>query len=177
MLENYNEVNLTANAYMIKEMGDGFLCSVGYPFKPIDKTATESSIKLAKRFIKEFTNFMISLELEDPVYCSVGVALGPVESSFSSEGVVRYDLFGNAIVMATRYESLRNQIFKKVNIIPSNIIIVQESIYKSLPPSMREDFVGLEIKQAGISIKDDPTATKLYFTGIAYKKSMELEAS
>ena len=42
---------------LIKEMGDGFLCSIGYPFKPPgSKNKATHTVMLAERFMKELTN-------------------------------------------------------------------------------------------------------------------------
>jgi hypothetical protein len=49
MSENYDPNSLRANAYRIKEMGDGFLCSVGYPFRTGGKSASETAVELAEQ--------------------------------------------------------------------------------------------------------------------------------
>ena len=177
MLKNYDDEKLTANAFMIKEMGDGFLCSIGFPFKPPEKSKTAHAVRLAERFVKEFTNFMIDLQLKNPVYCAAGISLGQVEGMFSTEGVVRYDLFGQAVVMATRYESMRKQVFSKFKIVPSNIIILQERVFDSLPPEMREEYLDLNLKKAKLIVKDDEKAERLYFSGVAYQKTEEVESA
>ena len=176
MLQNYDDQKLTANAFMIKEMGDGFLCSVGFPFSPVENSKAEAAVKLSQRFVREFTNFMLDLAMIEPVFCSVGISFGTVEGIFSTEGIVRYDIFGDAVVMATRYEAMRKEIFGTYKLTPSNIITIQERVFESLTPELREAFVAFDLSKVRIQVKDDPAAKRLYFGGLTYEKN-ELEAS
>ena len=50
MSENYDSESLTSNAFRIKEMGDGFLCSVGYPFASPGENAANEAVYLCLRF-------------------------------------------------------------------------------------------------------------------------------
>ena len=111
---------------MIKEMGDGFLCSVGFPFKHLGSDIDTSAIEFAERIVASFTNQIIKLGTREPIYCSTGVARGRVKAYFSKSGSIRHDLWGDGIVKATRYEALRKDIFEILNIVPSNIIILQQ---------------------------------------------------
>ncbi|RYZ77645.1 MAG: membrane protein, partial [Proteobacteria bacterium] len=53
MLAYYQVDRMEANAYLIKEMGDGFLCSVGFPFK-CRGDIFENSIALSEIFVEVF---------------------------------------------------------------------------------------------------------------------------
>ena len=53
LTENYSDKDMAANRYRVKEMGDGFLCSIGYPLaSPHKGSDADLSLKLARRFIK-----------------------------------------------------------------------------------------------------------------------------
>jgi hypothetical protein len=49
--EGYVGKNLKPNAYRVKEMGDGFLCSIGYPLQSLTDNLTNDAIELARRSI------------------------------------------------------------------------------------------------------------------------------
>ena len=82
--------------------------------------------------------------------------------------IVRHDLWGEAIVLATRYEGLRKSLFKHLKLEPSNILILQEAVFQDLPNEKKEKFVELDLKKAKIRVRDDEAATKLAFRGVEY---------
>ena len=168
MMEGYNPETLQSTAYMIKEMGDGFICSIGFPFKQVSKSMAESAVNLAERFEKTFTSLVVKFETEIPVYCSVGVAMGNVKAYFSKSGSIRHDLWGEAIVKAIRYESSRKQIFNTLRLEPSNIIILENSVYESLGQIKKKEFIELDLVKSKISIRDHLAAKKLAFKGVVY---------
>ena len=159
IFEQYDEESLTANGYIVKEMGDGLLCSVGFPFKaPQDNQKCLCAVALAERFVSEFMDTVQSLPLTAPIFCAVGIAYDNVEGFFSESGVVKYDLFGKGLVLATRYETSRKEIVEKMNLGTKNIIILQHKVYESLPVAKKEEYALLNIKDLNIQIRDDESA-------------------
>ena len=49
-------------------------------------------------------------------------------------------------------------------------------MHASLPTEKRDEFLDLNLKKAGLSVKDDEKAERLYFSGVAYQKS-DVEAA
>lgn len=159
--EGYDGINLKSRAYRIKEMGDGFLCSIGYPFQSLTDNPAHDAVDLAKDFIRILAEESAMLHSTTPVACGIGIALGPMTGFFPESGTKEYDIFGQPIVLATRYESLRKSLFESD---PSgSIIIIQELVYQSLDPSHREGFVVMNLKDSGFVVRDDPAATHLYY--------------
>ena len=144
-MEGYDAERQVASAFMVKEMGDGFICSVGFPFAPPSHNKALTSISLAERFIQEFNDVMQQLNYRENIYCGIGIAMGPVSGFFSQSGVIRYDLFGRGIVLATRYEALRKKIFDELKLGESNIIVIQEKVFCSLPRQERQQFAQIRI--------------------------------
>jgi len=55
MMRGYDGQSLTSAGYMIKEMGDGFLCSVGFPLKQLGPSKAECAVDLARQIIYRFS--------------------------------------------------------------------------------------------------------------------------
>lgn len=159
--EGYDGINLKSRAYRIKEMGDGFLCSIGYPFQSMTDNPAHDAIDLAKDFIRILAEESAMLHTATPVACGIGIALGPMTGFFPESGTKEYDIYGLPIVLATRYESLRKSLFEAD--LSGSIIIIQELVYQSLDPSHREGFVAMNLKESGFVVRDDPAATHVYY--------------
>ncbi len=159
--EGYDGIHLKSRAYRIKEMGDGFLCSIGYPFLSMTDNPANDAIDLAKDFIRILEEESSMLHVTTPIACGIGIALGPLNGFFPESGTKEYDIFGLPIVLATRYESLRKTLFESEQ--HGSIIIIQELVYQSLDPSHREGFMAMNLKEIGFVVRDDPAATHLYY--------------
>ncbi len=161
-MENYSTETLSANAYRMKEMGDGFLCSVGYPFKiPNGINQAAFASQLALRFIAIFDEHTKAMDYPLPIYCAIGIAGGDLEGFYPESGTREYDLYGRAVILATRYESMRKNIF--VGQPDASLIIVQEEIYLSLPTELRQRFHEFDLVLNKLKVRDDPSARVLYY--------------
>ncbi len=157
MMKNYQPQTLEANAYRIKETGDGFLCSIGYPFKAAEgKPLVDVAVSLAQEFVRVFSYCLVDFPSLQHLTCCCGVALDRVESFFPKQGVQVYDLYGRAIVLATRYEALRKElrIFTK----ESSYIILQDRVYQNLSDARKADFERMDLAAIGLKVRDDADA-------------------
>lgn len=162
MNQNYIATEMQANAFRIKEVGDGFLCSVGFPFKTPNGEALESfSYKLALQFIEIFKKEVATHFMEAEQFCGIGIAKGEVFGYFPASGPKEYDLFGDSIVLATRYENMRKVLLKNQH--AADIIVIQEHVYQGLTADEQLDFVEINLKQAGLKVRDDKMAERLYY--------------
>ncbi len=146
LMERYDPQRFQCNAYMIREMGDGFLCSIGYPFHQTGRLKSESAVELAERLIEEFDGLVQSLDAPQKIYCSIGIVRGPVKSYFSRSGRIRDDLWGRSIAMASDYSESSRPIFASRSMNPSNIIILHDAVFNSLPSSKRQNYEILKIQ-------------------------------
>ncbi len=165
MMKNYQPLTLEANAYRIKETGDGFLCSIGYPFKAAEgKPLVDVAVSLAQEFVRVFSNCLTDFPSLQHLTCCCGVALDRVESFFPKQGVQVYDLYGRAIVLATRYEALRKElrIFTK----ESSYILLQDRVYQNLSDARIADFERMALAAIGLKARDDADAVACYFQRI-----------
>ena len=161
MMDGYDAETMTSKGYMIKEMGDGFLCSVGFPFKSLGDLKTEDAVDLGQSIIETFTEVMQGVDAEHPIYCSIGIAKGPVKAYFSKSGSIRHDLWGKAIVLATRYEAMRKRIFETLNVPVSSVLLLQDEVYASLSSEKRAKFQTIELKKYGMKVRDDSGAERI----------------
>jgi class 3 adenylate cyclase len=160
MMQNYNEFKLEANAYRIKEMGDGLLCSVGFPFQtPGGQNKEILAVQLAQSFIRIFHEEARALLPNEPVFCCVGISMGPIEAFYPHSYPMEYDIFGRPLVLATRYEAARKELFHYIE--PTSLIILHEDVYKILPDEMRKFCHQYDLEH--FRIRDDQHARTLYF--------------
>ncbi len=162
MMERYNGESLVANAYRVKEMGDGFLCTVGFPFGCPQPNAAEHSLKLAFAFMQIFHEHAAQVHTSVPMHCAVGIALGPVEAYYPESGAQVYDLFGRGIILATRYESMRDLLFPHLKVRES-IVVLQKAVYDRLDAEQQRLFTRFELDGRQLYVRDDEEAPCLYY--------------
>jgi hypothetical protein len=161
MMKGYQPHTREASAYRIKETGDGFLCSIGYPFRTAGgQSVAEVAVSLAQEFVRIFYKVLARFPDLRRLTCCCGIALDRVESFFPKEGVQVYDLYGRAIVLATRYEALRKEI--KIFNSEASTIILQERVHQSLPEPMRSQFEPMNLLSLGVRVRDDSEATACF---------------
>ncbi len=161
MNEGYDGKNLKARAYRIKEIGDGGLCSIGYPFASLTENPANEAVDLAKSIAQAIAEEAEMLHSEVPIACGFGIALDTLTGFYPESGTKEYDIFGLALVLATRYEAMRKTLFEAET--GRSILIIQEVVYLSLDPSHRHGFVAMDLKELGIVVRDDPAAVRLYY--------------
>ncbi len=169
MLEDYAEDPLKAKAFRIKEMGDGFLCSVGYPFASVTDNPFNDAYRLALQVFDIFANEVIDFSHNEPIHCGMGLAYDMVESFFPESGTMHYDLFGHGIVLATRYESMRKVLFEALG--PSSYLIVQEKVFLNLSPELQNGIERYDLAANNKVVRDDKAATTLYFLRLEHSKT------
>lgn len=147
LMERYDPLRFQCNAYMIREMGDGFLCSIGYPFHQLGRLKSESAVELAEKLIEEFNALALALDAPEKIHCSIGIVRGPVKSYFSRSGRIRDDLWGRSIAMASVYGELSSQLFASRSMEPCNIIILHDAVFNSLPRSKRQNYEIIKIQE------------------------------
>ena len=162
MMENYDGSQLRANAYMLKEMGDGFLCSINFPFLSYENQS-HAAFDLGERFILAFREAVNRYLEQKSVYCAVGIVKGEVSGYFPTAGLKHYDLSGDTIVKARRYESMRKLMFEK-GVKSSDIMILQEDVFKALPSEYRKRCKAFHLEN--YRIRDDYSATVLYYVSM-----------
>ena len=159
-MENYSQSEFEANAYRIKEMGDGFLCSVGFPFKTPGTLSRETlAIKLSQQFISIFHDEALKLASDEKIHCAIGIASGVIEAFYPHTTPKEYDIYGRPLVLATRYEQIRKELFQHIP--KSSIIILQDAVHARLPQQFAQHFQGFELNN--FRIRDDHDAKRLYY--------------
>jgi len=170
---DYQHNPLKSRAFRLKETGDGFISSIGYPFladepDSLANHAIETSLIMFKVFNDEVERF----DYENPIKGSMGLAFNTVQGTFQSSDIKSYDLFGNALIQANRYEEIRkhpsvSEIIKQTAAAQGleyyNILIIQDVIYNSLNSDYKTLFTAISLKDIGYSIRQDFNAQHIYF--------------
>lgn len=154
-MKGYEHNPLRSQAFRLKETGDGFISSVGYPFLPVDsRSLADSAVSTALLMFDAFNKEVERFNYSRPIKAAIGLAYNSVQGTFQSGGIRSYDLFGEALIQASKYEELRKQpvlwdIFtrhaEKRGFSNFNILIVQEVVYNSLSPAYRELFSEIDL--------------------------------
>lgn len=73
--------------------------------------------------------------------CGIGITLDTLTGFYPEAGTKEYDIYGQALVLATRYEGMRKTLFEAEK--GRSVLIIQSVVYDSLDPSHREGFIEL----------------------------------
>jgi class 3 adenylate cyclase len=160
MMLGYDGINLKASGYRVKEPGDGLLCSVGYPFQAPSENIAECAISLARSFHRILQKEMAVLELDQPIRCGIGIALDEVTGFYPHSGTKEYDLHGRGILLANRYQSIRNLFAPHEDSV--SYIILHERVYNSLSRQSRQEFKKMMLADLNYAIRDDAAARCFY---------------
>ncbi|NKB34099.1 MAG: hypothetical protein GKR91_13485 [Pseudomonadales bacterium] len=160
-MKGYEHNPLRSRAFRLKETGDGFISSVGYPFLPVDsRSLADSAVATALDMFEAFNLEVQKFNYSRPIKGAMGLAYNSVQGTFQSGGIRSYDLFGEALIQASKYEEIRKQAHiwelltekaKEQGLEYFNIIIAQEVVYNSLSPSYRDLFVEIDFADPGIA--------------------------
>lgn len=169
----YQHHPLRSRAFRLKETGDGFISSIGYPFLADDpKSLADNAISTALIMFNAFNEEVRKFGYSTPIKASMGLAFNSVQGTFQSSGIKSYDLFGEALIQAYRYEDIRKHpaiakiIHEKAiekGLTHYNILIIQEVIYSSLKPAYKALFHEIDLGIGGYTIRQDITAQYVYF--------------
>ncbi len=177
-MKGYEHNPLRSQAFRLKETGDGFISAIGYPFLPVDsRSLADSAVSTALSMFEAFNVEVEKFNYSRPIKAAMGLAYNSVQGTFQSGGIRSYDLFGEALIQASKYEELRKQpvlwnIFTRhaneLGLSDFHILIVQEVVYNSLSPSYRDLFVeidlhGDELKRNNFQMMYDNDAKFIYF--------------
>ncbi len=166
MNQDYNGDKMQASGFRIKEMGDGFLCSVGFPFHPpYQQNIRALSLKMADNFVQNFAQCVQRHQdfASSQPLLAIGIADGPIEGFFSLAGIRSYELFGRSIILSTRYEALR-----KLIELPGqgHLICLRSNVFLGLPDELKQDFERVDLSSIRKWVRDDEDVREFYFKKI-----------
>jgi hypothetical protein len=171
MMEGYDGRELRAGAYRIKELGDGFLCSVGYPFRSTHSSMAQGAYELALKFHAAFQEEVRIFKYSEPIHCGIGIAMDAIAGFYPATGVREYDLYGRAIILATRYEAMRKVLLRSSS--RQSILTIQERVFLHLHDTAQASFEVFDLKAHHEVVRDDPEARNVYFQILAHEESPE----
>jgi hypothetical protein len=102
----------------------------------------------------------------------MGLAYNTVQGTFQSSGIKSYDLFGESLIQAYRYEEMRkhpavaraiHNRARAMGLNHFNILIIQEVIYDSLKTDYKSLFEPVDLQEIGYKVRQDIHARFVYF--------------
>ena len=162
MEQDLNSKRPQLNAYRIKEMGDGFLCSIGFPFKlPPGTNQANLAIDLAMEFVNVFEKVAKTYPHMNNLLCSIGIAKDQIEGFFTVSEPRHYEMFGRGSVLATRYEGVRKNFAISKH---KHLITLQEGVFDDLDADRAKVFRMYNLHRD--VIRDDLSAKRFYYLNI-----------
>ncbi|MEX1198100.1 MAG: hypothetical protein WEB57_09590 [Pseudohongiellaceae bacterium] len=169
----YRHNPLQSRAFRLKETGDGFISAVGYPFMaPGKESLADHSVATALMMFRAFNTEVKRFQYGHPIKAAMGLAFNTVQGTFQSSGIKSYDLFGDALIQAYRYEEIRKhpdieqiitETAREQGLTHFNILIIQEVIYNSLDIRYQKLFEKIDLQEIGFVIRQDARARFVYF--------------
>lgn len=172
-MQDYQHNPLSSRAFRLKETGDGFISAIGYPFlvKGQDSLA-DHAIETALLMFKAFNAEVARFDYAVPIKAAMGLAFNTVQGTFQSSDIKSYDLYGEALIQADRYEEMRKhpqaerlirEHASRLGLHYYNILIIQDLIYNSLRPDYKTLFHAIDLEEVDHQIRQDKTARYVYF--------------
>lgn len=169
----YRHNPLQSRAFRLKETGDGFISAVGYPFMtPGNESLANHAVATALMMFRAFNVEVRRFQYEHPIKAAMGLAYNTVQGTFQSSGIKSYDLFGDALVQADRYEEVRkhpeieriiHETATRLGLTHYNILIIQALIFDSLDSQYKKLFVEIDLAAIDYVIRQDADARYVYF--------------
>ncbi len=131
-------------AYRAQELGDGFICSVAYPFPAEGSSPCLSALQLGREFLDLFAQHLAALGETQKPGCGLSVVYADVTGHFPTSGLVHYKVEGRAITLGLAYEALRKPILTHLKS-NSSILILSELVWLSLPKSEQQSFTAMDL--------------------------------
>lgn len=161
-MKGYELKPLRSRAFRLKETGDGFISSVGYPFLLVEsRSLADSAVTTTFQMFEAFNKEGVKFNYSRPVKGAMGLAYNSVQGTFQSGSIRSYNLFGDALIQASKYEELRKHpaiwnLFKeevaKLGLGHFNVLIIQEVVYNSLSTEYRKKFTELHLDSQRFAI-------------------------
>jgi hypothetical protein len=154
-----------SDGHIVKEMGDGFIFSVGYPFDPPPgrKSAAEISLDLATSFWESFTLLAEQWEPEKTSACAVILIRTPLQGFWTSYKVKRYDFRQSCMTKVARVGELRRILQHKGLIkADASYLILDPATAQALPESYRRRLEKIALSTHGLQVRGYPEMEALY---------------
>jgi class 3 adenylate cyclase len=173
-MRGYEHSPLRSQAFRLKETGDGFISTVGYPFLPSEsRSLADSAVSTALSMFDVFNKEVEKFNYSRPIKAAIGLAYNSIQGTFQSGSIRSYDLFGDAIVQAAKYEELRKEVglwavfedcARRQGFTDFHVLIIQEVVYNSLSPAYRDIFSEVDLVSMPLDeLRVDPDARYVYF--------------
>lgn len=182
LLKNYRydaqqPQNPFSDGHIAKEMGDGFIFTVGYPFRvpPGKESAADICLQMAHDFIDSFEKQVAHFKLESSKpRCVVVLARGSLQGFWTSYKVKRYDFRQRCMTKVARFSELRRLLQQKGAVqVSGNFVLLDEGMADDLSASRRKNLHGISLEELGVQMRGYPEVKKVFVSSpeVAHKRA------
>ena len=84
-MRGYEHNPLRSRAFRLKETGDGYISTVGYPFMPTEaRSLADSAVSTALTMLDAFNKEVEKFNYSRPIKASIGLAYNSIQGNNSS---------------------------------------------------------------------------------------------
>ena len=148
--------------YRLKEMGDGFICSFGYPLK----TTWVPPQRVAETFAREFQLILQRIgerHFGHEVNCGIGISFGTLGGFFPNGGIQQYDMYGRPLIMASRFEQFRKTLKQDLNL-KGSLCVIGENVFEALSSEDKSKYSELNFDELSKKVKNLKEEERVYMT-------------
>ena len=153
-----------SDGFFLKDMGDGFIATVGHPFKCHDPNFAEVAVEMAENIIRD-SRVYFSEHLGKTVQLCIAMEYNEVQGHWKASNVTGFDLTDSSVAPVTRVGSLRREL-ENQNAIrrDKSQIIVTERVYERLKKKQKH-FVKVDLRTVGkdgVKLREKPEDRFIY---------------
>ena len=154
-----------SDGHVVKEMGDGFIYSVGFPFKvpgPGQKDV-DIAFELARYFIKVFDEEIRKDKDGFDCFCVVVLIRSELEAFWTNYQVRHYDFKQHCVTKLFRFQEMRRHLARVDVYRPqASFILMEDEFYHKLSPELKKGAHNIDLEDQGVSVRDCPGAKQVY---------------
>lgn len=158
--------------HLVKEMGDGFIFSVGFPFDvPTGKSGADLAFLMSLDFLRAFEAEITALDTSKENPRSVVVLTKSVVQAFwTSYKVKRYDLEQKCMTRVARLSEFRRALLAKKPELTGSFVLCDEAFAEDLSPALKEELQIVKLADFGFQIRNFPEISTVYVRALSPKR-------
>lgn len=147
------KTGLSSEAYRVSEFGDKFVCTIGFPFvcSP-GQSPSQSALYLAKRLYESFQRHTSAFSLPKSISATITVTRGQLEGYYTRGLPVEYQLYGEAMILAERFNELRPSLSEALHL-EGSLLLAQEIVFNSLAAYERQKFSKVALADSDLKVR------------------------
>ena len=172
VLKNYAFDNATpdrpvSDGHVVKEMGDGFIFSVGFPFAvPPSKNPADVALDLSLEFLALFDQEMKPMSPNEDVGSVVVLTKSTVAAFWTQYKVRAYEFEQKCMSRVVRLSELRRALSYWRPQLGKSYVLMEESFGKDLSSSRLSETERIDIYSLGLQVRNHPEIKAVYIRSL-----------